>query len=583
MERPLRGDARREEEAGAVRKEWGGRKRVALVFPNTYAAGMSNLGFLLVHAMVNARREALCERAFLPPRRGGRGPDARLAGRRRGFSGAPPAGRTLESGRPLSDFDVVAISLSYENDLLNLPGILAAGGVPPFREDRRASGARHPLVVAGGFAASLNPEPCGVFADAVVIGDGERAVESLLDLGEGDPADAGFLRDLSMIPGVYIPGGYRPVREREGGLPGCGRLLSLVPLPGFPDRVAREAVDLRGLPPPPPVVLAGEAELGSMSLVETSRGCPTMCGFCAASHACPSFREFPLERVRAAVDAAWPHRRKVGLIGAAVLDWTPFRALAREILARGGSVSPASVRADRIDAEVAEILARSGLRTVTLAPECGDERLRARVGKHLPDSVFFDAAGELVRAGIVSFKLYFLVGLPGTGREEEVSGIAGFLREFRERVLGEARSVGKLGTITAVLSPFVPKPFTPFQWAAMAGEEELRARSEGVASFARTLPNLRCSGENARDAILQGYLGLSDRLVAEELRRVKGGRFPWPATGPGPKLSEIVHREKDEGEFFPWDVLEGGLPKQALRARYEAFLRGQEGKRWTTD
>ena len=263
-----------------------------------------------------------------------------------------------------------------------------------------------------------------------------------------------------------------------------------------------------------------------MSLVETSRGCPKMCGFCAASHACPSFREFPLERVRAAVDAAWPHRRKVGMIGAAVLDWGPFRELAREMLERGGSVSPASVRADAVDAEIAEILSRSGHRTVALAPECGDARLRSRVGKRLPDAVFFEAAGELVRAGIVSFKLYFLIGLPGTGREEEVGGITGFLREFRERVLGEARAGGRLGTITAVLSPFVPKPFTPLQWAAMAGEEELRAREEAVASFVRTVPNLRWTGERPRDAILQGYLGLSDRLVAEDLRRVKGGGCP---------------------------------------------------------
>ncbi len=435
MGRPPRGDARRERETGAVRKEWGGRKRVALVYPNSYGAGMSNLGFLLVHAQVNARPEALCERVFLS-RRGGRGSDARPAGRRAPSPAEQAAGTTLESGRPLSDFDVVAVSLSVENDLLNLPGILASGGVPPFREDRRASGGRHPLVVAGGFAASLNAEPCGVFADAVVIGDGERAVETLLDLGEGDPADSGFLRVLSEIPGVYVPGGYLPVHEREGGLPACGRLLSLRPLPGFPERVVREALDLRGLPPPPPVVLAEDTELGSMSLVETSRGCPKMCGFCAASHACPSFREFPLERVRAAVDAAWPYRKKVGMIGAAVLDWGPFRELAREVLDRGGSVSPASVRADAVDTEIAGILSRSGHRTVALAPECGAAGLRSRVGKRLPDAVFFEAAGELVRAGIVSFKLYFLIGLPGTGREEEVGGITGFLREFRERVLG---------------------------------------------------------------------------------------------------------------------------------------------------
>lgn len=573
MGRPPRRGARRERETGAVRKEWGGRKRVALVYPNSYAAGMSNLGFLLVHAQVNLRPDALCERAFLP----GRGTAARLAARRAHVPAEPAAGTTMESGRPLSDFDVVAFSLSCESDLLNLPGILAAGGVPPFREDRLSSGGRHPLVVAGGFAASLNPEPCGVFADAVAVGDGERLVETLLDLGEGDPADSGFLRVLSGIPGMYVPGGYLAVHEREGGLPEAGRLLSLRPRPGFPDRVVREVLDLGGLPPPPPVVLAEDTELGSMSLVETSRGCPQMCGFCAAAHACPVFREFPLERVRAAVEAAWPHRRKVGLIGAAVLDWGPFRSLAREVLERGGSVSPASMRADLIDEEVAQILSRSGHRTVTLAPECGDAGLRSRVGKRLPDDAFFGAAAHLVRAGIVSFKLYFLFGLPATGREEEVSGITGFLREFRERVLGEARAGGKLGTITAVLSPFVPKPSTPLQWAAMAREEELRARMEAVASFIRTVPNLRWTGERPRDAVLQGYLGMSDRLVAPDLRGVKGGRLSGSAPGLAARLEDSVHREKDPDEFFPWDVVKGGLAKGALRARYEAYLRGQPG------
>jgi radical SAM superfamily enzyme YgiQ (UPF0313 family) len=532
---------------------------------------MSNLGFLLVHAQINARPDALCERVFLE-----RGTDRRKIVRS-GTRKAPPfpdpvPGATLESGRPLSDFDIVAVSLSYENDLLNVPGILAAGGVPPFREDRAAPGERHPLVIAGGFAASLNPEPSGVFADAVVIGDGERALDALLDLGDFGPADAGFLRTIAGIPGVYVPSGYLP---EHGGdrwdSTGGKRLVAMRPSPGFPDLVVREALDLRTLPPPPPVVLAEDTELGSMSLVETSRGCPRTCGFCAAAHACPSFREFPLERVQAAVDAAWPQRKKVGLIGAAVLDWRPFRVLARGILERGGTVSPASVRADLVDGEIAEILSRSGHRTVALAPECGDPRLRERVGKRLPDDAFFTAAAELVRAGIVSFKLYFLVGLPGTGRKEEIGGITSFLRVFRERVLAEARAVGRMGTITAVLSPFVPKPFTPLQWAAMSPEEELRARVDGVAAFARTVPNLQWTAERPRDAVLQGCLGLADRRVAAEILRGKAEGLSGRAPGVGKMLAATVHREKDGDEFLPWDMVEGGPPKEALRARYEAF------------
>jgi len=560
-------------EIGAVRKEWGGKIRVALVYPNRYAAGMSNLGFLLVHGGVNARPDALCERVFLAVPEGRR---AGISPKGRGTAPGefPAEGASLESGRPLSEFDIVAFSLSYENDLLNLPGILAAGGVPPLREDRAASGSRHPFVVAGGFAASLNPEPSGAVADAVAVGDGERVLSTLLDLGEFRPSDTGFLRALARIPGVYVPAGYRPEYEGNGGDPTAPRRLrDIRPLAGFPGRIVRESLDLRTLPPPPPIVLAEETELGSMSLVETSRGCPRMCGFCAAAHACPEFREFPLERVRAAVDAAWPRRKKVGLIGAAVLDWRPFRELAREILSRGGSVSPASVRADLVDSEIAEILSRSGHRTVALAPECGTERQRARVGKWVPDRTFLSAAGALVRAGIVSFKLYFLLGVPGVSREEEVGGIAGFADRFREHVLSEARSVGRMGTVTLALSPLVPKPFTPLQWAPMATEEELSARRDGVAAALRGVPNVRVSGDRPGDAIAQGYLGLSDRRVAADLRAARGGKLNRARKGFSGEMEAVVHREKEPGEFFPWDVVEGGPVKETLRVRYEALAR----------
>ncbi|MCL1925919.1 MAG: B12-binding domain-containing radical SAM protein [Syntrophorhabdaceae bacterium] len=573
MGKPLFRSARQGGETGSVRKEWGGKKRVALVYPNAYRLAMSNLGFLLVHGQVNERPDRLCERAFLSPV-GGRKPSTVSGGRCASPLIGATLGRTLESGRFLSEFDVVAISLSFENDLLNIPDILAAGGILPFREDRAASGKRYPLVVAGGFAASLNPEPCGVFADAVIVGDGERAVEALLDMEGGDSADAGFMRALSSIPGVYVPSGYVPVYERDDGASAGGRLLSLDPLPGFPDRVVRETLDLAALAPPPPIVLADDTEFGRMSLVETSRGCPKKCCFCAASHANPVFREFPIERVRVAAEAAWPHRRAVGMIGAAVLDWGPFREFALEVLERGGSVSPASVRAEAVDEEIADILARSGHRTVALAPECGDKRLRARVGKHISDDAFFDAASILARAGIVSFKLYFLIGLPGTQREGETEAIVGFLSRFREHVLGEARVVGRMGTITAVLSPFVPKPFTPLQWAGMAKEEELIAREKIVASFVRTVPNLRCAGERPRDAVLQGYLGLSDRRVAEGLRKVKGGRFHALPPEISARISAIAHREKNPDEFFPWDMIEGSHKKADLRARYEKYLQG---------
>jgi radical SAM superfamily enzyme YgiQ (UPF0313 family) len=564
-------------EVGAVRKRWGERLRVALVYPNRYEAAMSNLGFLTIYARVNARADAVCERAFLPGERTGK---VLHGGYKRPRPRGEPAGRglpltTLESSRPLSDFDIVAISLSYENDLLNLPRLLVAGGVPPFRADRAAGKPsrlkKRPLVLAGGFAASLSPEPAGAVADAVVVGDGERAIGSILDLGSPRPADDGYLKELAAIPGLFVPAGYLPEYDSRAGtgLSPPGRFAGLAPRPGFPARVVRETISLEEFPPVLPV-LAEDAELGRMALVETSRGCPKRCAFCAAAHACPDFREVPLGLVRATVDALWPHRTTVGLVGAAVLDWRHFRVLSKEILARGGSVSPASVRADLVDEEIAAILSASGHRTVSLAPEAGSEELRTRMGKRVANEVFFSAARTLARAGIVSVKLYFLCGIPGAGAGEEVEAAVDFLTALRREVLREAKSIGRMGTITAVLSPFVPKPFTPLQWAPMARELDLKSRQRGVAAKVRSLPNVRVSAESPRSSLLQGYLGLSDRRVEDVLRQAGTGKVRLPRED---ALSEIVFREKDAEEVFPWDVVEGGLPRKVLRARYEGLTR----------
>jgi len=311
-----------------------------------------------------------------------------------------------------------------------------------------------------------------------------------------------------------------------------------------------------------------------MALVETSRGCPRACAFCAAAHACPRFREVPLRHARAAAQAAWPHRRTVGLVGAAILDWRHFREFAREILARGGAVSPASVRADLVDAEVAELLGRSGVRTVTLAPECGDEALRARVGKAIPDAAFFEAARLLAEAGVASFKLYFLVGLPCAARVEEVEGTSAFLARFAQVLRAARRGRGRPKRVTAVLTPFVPKPFTPLQWAPMASLAELAARQEEIGRRLRTVPEVRAAPEAPRAAAAEAYLGLSDRRLEAPLRSARGPRvIAWQGAG-APTAEEVVFREKEPDAFFPWDVVEAGPPREALRARYERIMRG---------
>jgi radical SAM superfamily enzyme YgiQ (UPF0313 family) len=157
-------------------------------------------------------------------------------------------------------------------------------------------------------------------------------------------------------------------------------------------------------------------------------------------------------------------------------------------------------------------------------------------------------------------------------REEEVGGITRFLGTFRARVLEVARGVGRMGVVTAVLSPFVPKPFTPLQWASMTPEEELKSRENGVSAAVRAVPNVRVSASPPWDAVVQGYLGLSDRRVSAALRTARPEKLPRSAPGLAGAMSSIVFREKGVGEFFPWEVIDGGLRRGALRARYESFF-----------
>jgi radical SAM superfamily enzyme YgiQ (UPF0313 family) len=403
-------------------------------------------------------------------------------------------------------------------------------------------------------------------ADAVAVGDGERIVPALLDRAPFFPADEGWLRDLATLPGLYVPGGY------DLSADGAGRFAALIPRVGFPARVRREEI-------PPgeidllPVPRSDESEFPGMVLLETSRGCPRRCAFCAAAHGCPAFRPFPLETVRKALRDSGGLPAKVGLVGAAVLDWPPFVEFAREVLEGGGTVSPASVRADLVTEEVAAILARSGHRTVAVAPECGTFPHRARAGKGVPDEAFFRAGRTLARAGIVSFKLYFLLGLPWIDGREEAEGVVSFTRAFREEVMEEARGVGRMGTVTATLSPFVPKPFTPLQWAPMAREADVAARERIVREGLRGVANVRVQSDGAASSLLQGYLGSGDRRVGRDLARARRGRLRLGRDSAIPP-DDLLFREKGEEDPFPWEVVEGPLPRRELWKRYLAVTRG---------
>ena len=448
-------------ETGCQPNPWGGRLSVALVYPNTYHQAMSNLGFLSVYHLLNSRDDTLCERFFLPD------PEDLAEHDKTGYPLF-----SLESGRFLADFDVVAFSVSFENDYLNLPTIFRHGHIPLFAADR---GERSPLVLCGGVCAFLNPEPLAEIMDVFAVGEGEVLLPPFIETLKGGEAldRSALLRQFAALPGFYVPSAYA-VDYRDDGT-----IERYRPAEGAPVRVTRQWLPELDRFETRNFVLTEETEFGDMALTEISRGCSRGCRFCAAGYIYLPPRERSLEALTAQVEEGLCQRQKVGLVGAAVSDYSSIEALQQEILNRGGRVSVASLRIDSLtEAEVAALKA-SGHRTVSLAPEAGSQRLRDLINKGLDEAQILAAVRRLAVGGIPNLKLYFLIGLP-TENDADMVELLGLAAKIREVWLEEGRKIGRLGHITLSVNPFIPKPFTPLQWAPMDGEKSLEKKMRAL-------------------------------------------------------------------------------------------------------
>ncbi len=345
MSRKLIEKARRrlENESGTRANPWGGRLAVALVYPNTYHQAMSNLGFLSVFHLLNNRPDTLCERFFLP--------DAEdLAEHRK--TGYPLF--SLDSGRSLTDFDVIAFSLSFENDYVNLPVIFDLARLPLFASERAE---RFPPLLAGGVCAFLNPEPLAEIMDLFAIGEAEAILPQLLPALAADAPRSELLRRLARLPGIYVPSLYQVDYRQDGTLAGSR------PTSGAPAQVGRQWLDDLDTAETRSFVLTGETEFADMALTEVSRGCSRGCRFCAAGFLYLPPRERSLERLLPQIEDGFCSRQKQGLVGAAVSDYSHMGELTGAILERGGKVSVASLRIDSLAAEDVQALRQSGHKT----------------------------------------------------------------------------------------------------------------------------------------------------------------------------------------------------------------------------
>ena len=513
-------------ETSSVAKEPGGRTGVCLVYPNAYSVGMSSLGFLSVHTMLNSRPEVYCERAFLPDP-GDMDEHART--RTPVFS--------MESGRALGDFHMVAFSVSFENDFPGILRILELSGIP-LRSAERDS--RHPLVVMGGVCAFSNPEPLADFMDVVFVGEAEGLLDEFMDAaGKGGSRDELLLR-ASAIEGVYVPSLYEVDYARDGTIAGRRALR------GAPSSIRRRHCPDISVRPAKQLITTPEAEFSGMMLVEVQRGCPWNCNFCLAGRVFNPPRKKSSEALGREISAlaeAGGAGRRIGLVGPSLGD---YPNLGDALSVEGVDFTITSLRASRASAEL--VLGMKGRRSVSIAPEAGTERLREHINKKIRHEDIIEAAGMILRGGIERLRLYFMVGLP-TETGEDLEGIIELVREVRSLAPG--------GRIALTLSPFVPKPFTAFEREPMASSSELKAALRKVRAGLKGLRGVSVGHDPVKEALMQGVLAMGDRRVGRmlELFSASGG-YERALRDAGLDPAFYIHRRKPPGEPLPWDFIQ---------------------------
>jgi radical SAM superfamily enzyme YgiQ (UPF0313 family) len=543
-------------ETGTIRKTGRSGIRVALVYPNRYHVGMSNLGFQTVYEQINRLEHAVCERAFLPEPAGA--DTAKIT--------------TLETSAALAGFDVIAFSISYENDYPNVLTILEQAGLP-LQSSLRSN--RHPLVIAGGVACLLNPETLSAFIDCFLLGEAESMLQGFFDClqenGFGARGDKKpLLRALARsVAGVYAPALYRP-RYRQDGT-----LEAFEPIEDVPATIERTFVKELSRFSTCSTILTPHATFGDTYLVEVGRGCPHGCRFCSAGFIFrpPRFRS--ADQLQETIRKGSANTTRIGLVGAAVSDLPDIKKLCARALAEGLHLSFSSLRADALDPDFIAVLRRSGVKTATIAPDAGSDRMRRVINKGITEEDVLQAAQKLVENAIPNIKLYFMIGLP-TETAADVESIVELVKKIKHVFLRTSRLQKRIGEITISLNCFVPKPFTPFQWVAMDSTASLKSKIKTLRKAFGKIPNVRMHPDVPRWAHIQGLLSRGDRRTAEILHLAHQLRGNWPqALKQTPFNPDFyILRERPVDELLPWDFINHGIDKAFLAEEYNRALSG---------
>jgi radical SAM superfamily enzyme YgiQ (UPF0313 family) len=547
-------------EVGYVRKPHAHRLRVALIFPNTYFVGMSNLGFQTIYRLFNDHPDIVCERAFLPPKQ-------ELAALR--DSGTRIV--TLESQTPVRDFDVIAFSVSFEWDYTNVLTMLRLAGVPLRAADRDHT---HPLVVIGGAVTFVNPEPLAPFADVIAAGEGEALVPALLGAFGTSSRREQLLR-LAQARGYYIPSFY------DVEYAGNGTIAGYVPREGThaPTVVRKAALKTTdAVDPPSTTIFTPDTEFGSRFLVEVVRGCANLCRFCWAGYNYLPVRAFPTDRILALARAARTHSSRAGLVSIALCDHPDIEHLLRSLKDMGYSISPASLRLDDLTPTIVSLLKESGERTLTIAPETGSDRLRRVINKTVTNAEILDRANLIFASGIESLKLYYMIGLP-TETDEDLVAIRDLTLQLHETMLTHARPRGRIGRIVASVNPLVPKPGTAYQWLPMARADAIERKMKRLRELVAGLDNVYFNIKSERHSYYQALLSLGDRRVAPAIEQAEanGGQWRRAVADAGLDGDFYIYRDRSADAVLPWNIIDGGMKEPFFRAEFDKSTRAE----WT--
>jgi len=546
--------------------------RVALTYPDLYEIGMSNIALPILYELLNSQPDVLAERVYAP------WPDMEAVMKKAGiplFS--------LESKHRLKDFDIIGFSLGYELTYTNVLNMLHLAQIPVLASERNDS---HPVVIAGGGCA-LNPEPMADFIDLFVIGDGEEVLLELLDSfrdwkGKGVPKRQ-FFHQVAAIPGIYVPSLYQVEYQADG------LVKSITPtVPQARPAIQRRIVTKLPLPVTKPVVPYIEV-IQDRGAIEIQRGCSRGCRFCQAGIIYRPVRERSQSEVLQAAGELIANcgYSEASLVSLSTSDYHDIDKLVTSLshYYHNLTLSLPSLRIDRSSVRLMNSLPTHRKTGLTFAPEAGSERLRRIINKNIPEDEILETAAAAFDRGYINLKLYFMLGLP-TETIDDIEGIT----QLVDKVYSLGRKAkGRRPQIRVSLSTFVPKPHTPFQWAAQEGEQQLNAKHE-LLKLRLHRKGIRLSWPDPKLSLLEAALSRGDRRLGKVIygawqlgctfdawsEHFNYGNWLGAFEDAGLEPGFYAHRERSLEELLPWAHIDVGVTTAFLKREYQRALDGRE-------